>query len=83
MWQEKRGSVILKVWVSKDVAEVTENSAKLWQTCFGGTFMKEGVYKKWEETLISSHFIEYFISISYIKLAMNSFIAGSQLQASW
>ena len=39
--------------------------------------------KEWEETLISSHFIEYFISISYIKLAMNSFMAGSQLHASW
>ena len=38
--------------------------------------------KKWEKITISSHFIEYFISISYIKLAMKSFMAGSQLQAS-
>ena len=32
---------------------------------------------------IFPHFIEFPIYISYIKPAMNSFMAGSQLQASW
>ena len=84
-WKEKTGGFTVITRKSVSVKEWQEKMEKMKNIGGDRETLVLFVNEKFDEMGKNVHSIELFpfCMSNYIKLAMNSFIAGSQLQASW